>query len=141
MELGSILTQNVHTAGYVPFSQEASQSGSPGSFDRLLETAKRTAQTEVNDTPLPKTAHIDKESKLYEQCLALETFMMKNIINGMRNTVMKSELIDTGFAGKMYEDMLWDEYTKDFTANANMGMAELAYLELTGQRGKLLGTA
>jgi flagellar protein FlgJ len=45
-------------------------------------------------------------------------------------------LIDEGFAGKMYEDMLYDEYAQDFAKNAGFGLAELAYLELTGQRGK-----
>jgi flagellar protein FlgJ len=54
----------------------------------------------------------------------------------MRNTVQKSGFIDEGFAGKMYEDMLYDEYAKDFAKNAGFGLAELAYLELTGQRGK-----
>jgi flagellar protein FlgJ len=81
---------------------------------------------------------IDKADKLYEQCEALETFLVKTLITGMRNTVQKSELLDTGFAGQMYEDMLYDEYTKDFTKNANFGLAELAYLELTGQRGKII---
>jgi flagellar protein FlgJ len=80
---------------------------------------------------------IDKTGKLYEQCEALETFLVKTLISGMRNTVQKSKLIDTGFAGQMYEDMLYDEYAKDFTRNANFGLAELAYLELTGQRGKV----
>jgi flagellar protein FlgJ len=79
---------------------------------------------------------IDKTDKLYEQCEALETFLVKTLISGMRNTVQKSKLIDTGFAGQMYEDMLYDEYAKDFTRNANFGLAELAYLELTGYRGK-----
>ena len=85
-----------------------------------------------------KTASIDKNDKLYEQCLELETFMVKTLISSMRNTVQKSGLIDEGFAGKMYEDMLYDEYAKDFTRNANFGLAEQAYLELTGQRGKVL---
>ncbi|MDR3130310.1 MAG: rod-binding protein [Treponema sp.] len=79
---------------------------------------------------------IDKAGKLYEQCEALETFLVKTLITGMRNTVQKSKLIDTGFAGQMYEDMLYDEYAKDFTRNSGFGLAELAYLELTGQRGK-----
>jgi flagellar protein FlgJ len=56
----------------------------------------------------------------------------------MRNTIQKSEFLDGGFAGKMYEDMLYDEYAKDYTKNAGFGLAELAYLELTGQRGKLM---
>jgi flagellar protein FlgJ len=83
-----------------------------------------------------KFAVIDKTDKLYEQCLELETFLVKNLISRMRNTVQKSGLINEGFAGKMYEDMLYDEYAKDFTKNANFGLAEQAYLELTGQRGK-----
>ncbi|GHU78646.1 hypothetical protein FACS189462_3660 [Spirochaetia bacterium] len=83
-------------------------------------------------------AKIDKTGKLYEQCEALETFLVKNLITGMRNTVQKSGLLDQGFAGEMYEDMLYDEYTRDFTKNANFGLADIAYLELTGQRGKLI---
>jgi flagellar protein FlgJ len=52
----------------------------------------------------------------------------------MRNTVQKSGLINEGFAGKMYEDMLYDEYARNLTKNASFGMAELAYRELTNQR-------
>ncbi|MDR0568939.1 MAG: rod-binding protein [Spirochaetaceae bacterium] len=83
-----------------------------------------------------KKPRIDKTDKLYEQCEALETFLIKNLISGMRNTVEKSGFIEEGFAGKMYEDMLYDEYAKAYSKNANFGLAELAYLELTGQRGK-----
>jgi flagellar protein FlgJ len=49
----------------------------------------------------------------------------------MRSTVQKSGLVDEGFAGKMYEDMLYDEYAKDFSKNAGFGFADLAYQELT----------
>ncbi|MDR0323057.1 MAG: rod-binding protein [Treponema sp.] len=31
----------------------------------------------------------------------------------------------------MYEDMLWDEYAKDYTRNANFGLAEQAYRQLS----------
>jgi flagellar protein FlgJ len=55
----------------------------------------------------------------------------------MRSTIQKSELLDTGFAGRMYEDMLYDEYAGEFSKNANFGFAEMAYRQLTGQRGKV----
>jgi Rod binding domain-containing protein len=87
-----------------------------------------------------KSYTVDKTGALYEQCQELETFLVKTLINGMRSTVQKSGFIDEGFAGKMYEDMLYDEYARDFAKNANFGLAELAYLELTGQRGKLIAT-
>ena len=111
---------------------------------KFEETLKRTAsQVNAADTPNPepqshssKFAKIDKTDKLYEQCLELEIFLVKTLVSSMRNTVQKSGLINEGYAGKMYEDMLYDEYAKDFAKNANFGMAEMAYLELTGQRGK-----
>ena len=106
-----------------------------GTFEDLLTKSEPAALQEANTS---KTAVIDKTSKLYEQCLELEIFMVKTLISSMRNTVQKSGLIEEGFAGKMYEDMLYDEYARSFTKNANFGMADLAYLELSGQRGMQL---
>jgi flagellar protein FlgJ len=106
-------------------------------FERLLRRETEASGTSVGNAGKIEIA-TDDEKKLFEQCQALETFLMKTLVNGMRKTVMKSELIDTGYAGEMYEDMLYDEYAKSFTENANFGLAELAYLELTGRRGQKL---
>jgi len=100
------------------------------SFEQLLERA-RGASSETRSAASAKT-QVDKDDRLYQLCLELETFLVKNLLNGMRNTVQKSGLIEEGFAGKMYEDMLYDEYAKDFTKNANFGLAEMAYRQLKG---------
>jgi len=83
-----------------------------------------------------KKADIDRGSKLYEQCRELETFLVKNMLSSMRNTVEKSELSDGGFAGEMYEDMLYDQYSTSMAKNAGFGLADQVYLELSGQRGR-----
>jgi len=106
-------------------------------FVEILEKAA-VSPTAAPHSPSSKTVTIDKTDKLYEQCMELEIFLVKTLISSMRNTVQKSGLIDEGFAGKMYEDMLYDEYARDYAKNANFGLAELAYLELTGQRGKVI---
>jgi len=105
-------------------------------FEDLLKRTIANAAPETETPSAPVT--VDKTSELYKQCLELEIFMVKTMVNGMRNTVQKSGLIEEGFAGKMYEDMLFDEYARKLTENAGFGMAELAYLELTGQRGKVI---
>jgi flagellar protein FlgJ len=51
--------------------------------------------------------------------------------------VQRSGFVDEGFAGNIGEGGLYDEYAKDYTKHANFGLAELAYLELTGQRGNV----
>ena len=99
-------------------------------FAAILEKA---AANNATGSPGSRSPAIDKNDRLYQLCLELETFLVKNLLTSMRNTVQKSGLIDEGFAGKMYEDMLYDEYAKDFTRNANFGLAEQAYLQLKRQ--------
>ncbi|GHV82741.1 hypothetical protein AGMMS50212_00810 [Spirochaetia bacterium] len=121
-------------------SSQADGKTANSSFAQLLENSLKVKDGAQDSAAGKKSPiKIDKTDKLYEQCEALETFLLKTLITGMRRTVDKSsELTKTGFAGEMYEDMLYDEYAKDFSRNANFGLAELAYLELTGQRGKLM---
>ncbi|MCL2720313.1 MAG: rod-binding protein [Treponema sp.] len=97
-------------------------------FEQLL---RRTSAAESTVNTRPGQSDIDKNDKLYQLCLELETFLVKNLLNSMRSTVQKSGLVDDSFAGQMYEDMLYEEYAKDFTRGANFGLAEQAYRQLT----------
>ena len=99
---------------------------SPENFQEILQRTMTTA----NVAPGVAGESIDKSDKLYQLCLELETFIVKNLVNSMRNTVQKSGLVDDSYAGKIYEDMLYDEYSKEFTKNANFGLAEQAYRQL-----------
>ncbi|MDR0374475.1 MAG: rod-binding protein [Treponema sp.] len=122
----------------------ATAAGEKGAFDNLIQSlesaAKDSASLKENTGGGAAAGKpvIDKTSVLYEQCEALESFLLKNLLNSMRKTIQKSGFIDQGFAGDMYEDMLYDEYAKNFTQNTNFGFAEIAYLELTGQRGTVI---
>lgn len=73
---------------------------------------------------------IDKTSELYEKSLELESFFVKMMVDSMRKTVTKSGG-ENSFAQKMYEDMLYDEYTAALTKNAGFGIADSIYLELS----------
>ncbi|MCL2243085.1 MAG: rod-binding protein [Treponema sp.] len=103
-------------------------------FAELLEKAQERNSALANAPLESKTGfsktEIDKTDRLYELCLELETFLVKNLLNSMRSTVQKSGLVDDSFAGKMYEDMLYDEYAKSFTKSASFGLADQAYLQL-----------
>ena len=119
-------------SSYVPFassSPEAAQVLYSGTgFEELLKRTQNTPPAKPPSTKL--TTPIDKNDELYEMCVELETFLIKNLIKGMRGTIQKTKLIDTGFAGEMYEDMLYDEYAKTLAKNANFGFAEMAYRDL-----------
>ena len=133
MEINALGSQFVNQA-YIPFSSADSVPASGGTvtFEELLKKAQSSqAQGELPSVAISKKPPIDKTDKLYEVCMELETFLIKNLIKSMRGTVQKTGLLDTGFAGEVYEDMLYDEYAKTFAQNANFGFAEMAYRELS----------
>jgi len=135
MDISALGNQYLNSE-YVPFSSASvpeDQSGTTGAFEKLLRKAQGQQTSNATIYSAKKTP-IDKTDKLYEACMELETFLIKNLIKSMRSTVQKTGLIDTGFAGQVYEDMLYDEYAKSFAQNANLGFAEMAYRELTGTR-------
>ena len=134
MEVEALGAQYLNNARFDVKLPETPKSQGNGAFADMLEKAKAAGEAA---SPAARKPVIDKSDKLYEQCLALETFLTKTLISGMRGTIQKAGLIDDSFAGKMYEDMLYDEYAKTLTENAGFGLADLAYLELTGQRGRV----
>lgn len=78
-----------------------------------------------------KQGTIDRTSKLYEKSLEMESYIVKIMLSQMRKTVVKADG-ESGFAAKMYEDMLYDEYASEMTKNAGFGLADLMYLQLSG---------
>ena len=117
------------------YADSINMSSSPAAgAESFVEILKRAlASQNAGSAVQAHSQLIDKNDRLYELCLELETFLVKNLLSSMRSTVQKSGLVDDSFAGKMYEDMLWEKYAKDFTRNASFGLAEQAYRQLTGQ--------
>ena len=109
--------------------------GAGADFEALLRRAQNPQAREgESSSPIPGLPSFVRDEKLFDLCLELETILINNLIRGMRNTVQRSGLIDTGMAGEIFEDMLFTEYARKFARNANLGFAAMAYRELTGQR-------
>ena len=136
MDVNTLSTQFLNQASNPFASSDQSISMSAvsreaGAFEDLLRRTQNAQSPREFSQPVSGSAPIDKNDELYELCMELETFLIKNLIKSMRSTVQKSGLIDIGFAGEVYEDMLYDEYAKTFSRNANFGFAEMAYRELS----------
>ena len=135
MDISSLTAKNTVNQAYNPFSSSPAEAAnvlySGAGFEELLKKTQNITQSAAAAPSAALTAApIDKNSELYEMCVELETFLLKNMIKSMRSTVQKTGLIDTGFAGEVYEDMLYDEYAKSLAKNANFGFAEMAYRDL-----------
>ena len=77
---------------------------------------------------------IDKTSELYQQALELESYFVKIMLDSMRSTLGKNSLTGKdSFAGKMYDDMMYEELSRTMTKNAGLGLADQIYLQLNQQ--------
>ncbi|MGP1474893.1 MAG: rod-binding protein [Treponema sp.] len=101
-------------------------------YKNPLDKAARPTGAAANQAnPNVKSRTIDKTSELYEKSLELESYFVKQMISSMRKTVTKSALGGDDFGGKIYEDMLFDEYSAAMTKNAGFGLADQIYLQLS----------
>jgi len=126
------------TNGSISSSSMTSDPRLPGDFITSL-AVKNPTKTDHYANPVGAAANnglkgkIDKTSKLYEQSLELESYLVKIMLSSMRSTVTKSGLGgENDFAGKMYEDMQYDQLSRTVTQNAGFGLADQVYLQLKG---------
>jgi Rod binding domain-containing protein len=77
------------------------------------------------------STHVDKKSKLYEQCQEFESIFVKMMLKEMRNSVDKTDsLLNGGWAEDIYQDMLDDEYSKTMAKAAGFGLSDQLYKQL-----------
>lgn len=104
--------------------------GFEGTFSSMVDKAAKPRGAALRGN-VPENRTIDRTSKLYEKSMELESFFVKQMLSQMRKTVTKSSLGGEGFAGQMYEDMLYDEYAEKMTKTAGFGLADQIYLSLS----------
>jgi flagellar protein FlgJ len=68
-----------------------------------------------------------EDSKLKDACRDFEAIFIKQMLDSMRKTVQKTGLIDGGMAENIFEDFLYDEYSKVMAKTGSFGIQDLLY--------------
>lgn len=75
---------------------------------------------------------VDRDSALYEACEDFQSIFIKQMLDSMRKTVNKSgSLIQANQGEKVFEDMLYDEYSKNMSKSAGFDLADNLYKQMT----------
>ena len=93
------------------------------SFQNTIVDAGRTSRI-ASEAQRLDTA---EQGRLKEASRQFEALFVKQMLDSMRGTVEKSGLIDTGFAGEIYEDMLFEQYAAKMSKVGSFGIAEMIY--------------
>lgn len=106
-----------------------------------LENTRKKYQNEISSkfslsfSNKEITEKIDKnkefeKKRLREVSEDFEALMINQMLKEMRKTVNKSDLINGGMAEQIFEDMLYDEYSKEFSKTKTFGLSDIIYNQL-----------
>lgn len=106
-----------------------------------LENARKKYQNETSSKfslSFPNEETIEKidknkefeKKRLREVSEDFEALMINQMLKEMRKTVNKSDLINGGMAEQIFEDMLYDEYSKEFSKTKTFGLSDIIYNQL-----------
>jgi flagellar protein FlgJ len=69
--------------------------------------------------------------RLKKACKDFEAIFLSYMLKSMRKTVSKSELVDSGLQGDIYQEMMDDEFCKAAAESGTTGIAETIYRQLS----------
>ena len=72
-------------------------------------------------------------ARLRESCQDFESIFVKQMLDSMKKTVNRSELVKRNMGEDIFEDMLYDEYAKKMTETSRLGIAEMMFNQLSRQ--------
>ncbi|MEM5947824.1 rod-binding protein [Spirochaetia bacterium 38H-sp] len=86
----------------------------------------------ITDTNIPNLnpKEADK-ARLKEATQEFEAIFIKKMLDQMRKTVHRSNLIERNMAEDVFEDMLYDEYARKMAKTSSLGLADMLYKQLS----------
>lgn len=108
-------------------------------FQTLLkEEIYKHIQGKVSSSEITPLHNIKEEiqkdpyrKKLFDASVEFESIFVKLMLNQMKKNIDKQPFLHGGYAEEVFEDMLYDEYSKEISKNARLGLAEQIYLSLS----------
>ena len=98
----------------------------------MIESVQQNTYT-AQQSVARDTSHT-KGSRPANKHAAKNTQSFSQLLDSMRSTLGKNSLTGKdSFAGKMYDDMMYEELSRTMTKNAGLGLADQIYLQLNQQ--------
>lgn len=71
------------------------------------------------------------DDKLMEVCRDFEALFIKQVLDAMRKTIPRSDFIKRNRGEEIFEDMLYDEYSKKIAQTDSLGISKMLFEQLS----------
>ncbi|MBN2040670.1 MAG: rod-binding protein [Spirochaetes bacterium] len=127
MNISGILT----SGNQLPESKSNDVSVNNDKVSKFKQLLDRNLKSNEFTRFIPQNNNKPVDKKLMDVCLEMESIFVSRMLKEMRNTLPKEKLIDGGYAEKIFEDMLYDDYSLTLSKTSNLGLAGMLYSELS----------
>ncbi|GAB4367132.1 MAG: hypothetical protein Kow009_03930 [Spirochaetales bacterium] len=102
----------------------------PGTRSSIPLT-QQTAELDSLDRLQRQTRSTKDVKKLKEACQDFEAIFIKQMLDSMRKTVPRTDLLERTLGEDIFEDMLYTEYSKIMSKRGGIGIADLLFKQLS----------
>jgi flagellar protein FlgJ len=102
-------------------------------YNNLLNSKKNKIEEKSFETTLHKAMDNKDERELKKACNQFEQYFVNQLFKEMRNTVHNGGLIPKSQGEKLFEDMLYEEHSKEISKGQGIGIGEMMYKQLSKQ--------
>lgn len=126
---------NIPNIGQELINSNKAAEKDPDKFHQQLEKAQaKTDSKSVEKTEESQENQQGKNEELMDAAQQFEALFLQQILDGMRDTIPESDLLDGGFAEETYEGMLDEAYAEKMAESGGIGLADMIYEQLTSER-------
>lgn len=100
-------------------------------YNNMLVQKKEKIEEKSFETALNEAVKKEDDKQLKEACEEFEQYFVNTLFKEMRNTVHRDGLIPKSQGEKLFEDMLYDEYSKEISKGKGIGISDMMYKQLS----------
>ena len=100
-------------------------------IQNINSTTKETADQKAFETILNEAVEKKDAEKLKKACQEFEGYFLQQVFKEMRKTVPDSGLLEKSQGREIYEDMLYEEYSKNISKGKGIGLSDMLYRQLS----------
>jgi flagellar protein FlgJ len=106
---------------------------SPDAIKSQYTVNKDKTSSDKFTRELENAVSMQDKQKLMASCQELESVFLNKIMECMRATIPKSDLVEKSFATETFESMLDEEYAKQISKTGSIGIADILYKQLSSK--------
>ncbi|GKX28500.1 hypothetical protein SH1V18_09800 [Vallitalea longa] len=103
----------------------------PNMYNNITMNQKEKIETESFEAALNQAQEKQDDKQLQESCREFEQYFVNQLFKEMRNTVHSDGLIPKSQGEKIFEDMLYEEYSTEISKGEGIGISQMLYKQLS----------